>query len=258
MPQVRQAVVLAGGLGTRLRPLTLEVPKSLVPVAGEPILAHVLAHLRSVGIDRVVLCVGHLHEAIEARFGGAFLGMEIAYSVEDRPLGTGGAVWSARGMLEERFILTYGDTWSPYRPADLESVLASGPGLEAVMTVYTNEERVAPDNVVVEPGPAGQPARVALYDKWEPRPDMNGTDAGFYLFDRAAFAVRSEEIRSALEAGKGYSMERGIFPPLIARRAMGALVTGERYYDMGTPERLKEADAALARLTELPKAGGPP
>ncbi len=105
--------ILAGGLATRLRPITETIPKALVPVAGEPFLAHQLRQLRAQGLRRVVLCAAYLGEMIEAEFGdGQSHGMEIDYSLDGpRLLGTGGALRRALPLLGDRFFVLYGDSY---------------------------------------------------------------------------------------------------------------------------------------------------
>ena len=107
--------ILAGGLATRLRPITEKIPKVLVPVAGRPFLAHQIEYLRSQGVERVVLCVGHLGDMVRDEFGdGDQWGIEIQYSF-DGPvlLGTGGAVKQALPLLGEDFFVLYGDSYLP-------------------------------------------------------------------------------------------------------------------------------------------------
>src|SRR6266853_6505050 len=132
--------ILAGGLATRLRPITEKIPKSLVPVAGEPFLAHQLRLLRAQGVPRVVLCAGHLGEMIEREFGdGAAFGIELQYSFDGpKLLGTGGAIRQAMPLLGDSFFVLYGDS---FLPIDYDAVAAAGrsSGQAALMTVFRNE-----------------------------------------------------------------------------------------------------------------------
>ena len=107
--------LLAGGLATRLRPITEKIPKALVSVAGEPFLAHQLRLLHKQGLRRVVLCAGYLGEMIEREFGdGSAFGMQVDYSFDGpRLLGTGGALKRALPLLGERFLVLYGDSYLP-------------------------------------------------------------------------------------------------------------------------------------------------
>src|SRR5690348_17236437 len=132
-----QMAILAGGLATRLRPITETIPKSMVPVQGKPFLEHQIALVRAHGVTDLVLCVGHLYQPIEAYFGdGSRFGLRIRYSVEaDRLLGTGGALKQAEPLLEDRFFLMYGDSYLLY---DYAEVMARARDHEALMVVYHN------------------------------------------------------------------------------------------------------------------------
>src|SRR6266571_3760756 len=133
-----QAVVLAGGLGTRLWPLTKEIPKPMAPVNGLPYLEYQIRLLAAQGFLSTLILTGYLGEQIESYFqDGSALGLSLRYSREPAPLGTGGALRHARALLEERFLLIYGDSFLPigYRPllARLEE-----PGTLGVVAIYDN------------------------------------------------------------------------------------------------------------------------
>ena len=147
-----QAVVLAGGLGTRLRPLTQQIPKSLVPVCGRPFIEYQIDLFRTEGVCDLVLCVGHLGHLIEEHLGdGRRFGVRIHYSHEGhRLLGTAGAIKTAEPHLEDVFLVQYGDS---YLPVDYRAVMArfrqhDTPGL---MVVYRNHDRWDRSNVGVAP-----------------------------------------------------------------------------------------------------------
>src|SRR5208283_4063956 len=152
--------ILAGGLATRLRPITEKIPKSLVPVAGKPFLAHQLELLHARGIRRVVLCIGYLGEMIQREFsdGGAF-GVRLDYSFDGpKLLGTGGAIKRALPLLSDEFFVLYGDSYLPveYRPI---AEFFRRSGKLGCMTVYRNEGRYDTSNVVFRDG------EIAVYDK---------------------------------------------------------------------------------------------
>ncbi|HEX7469697.1 MAG TPA: sugar phosphate nucleotidyltransferase, partial [Verrucomicrobiae bacterium] len=144
--------ILAGGLATRLRPITEKIPKSLVPVAGKPFLAHQLELLRSRGIRHAVLCIGYLGEMIQRDFGdGSAFGVKLDYSFDSprqsettaggpKLLGTGGAIKRALPMLGQEFFVLYGDSYLPieYRPI---AEFFRRSGKLGLMTVYRNEGR---------------------------------------------------------------------------------------------------------------------
>ncbi|MCS7314418.1 MAG: nucleotidyltransferase family protein [Bryobacterales bacterium] len=225
--------ILAGGLGTRLRPLTEKLPKSLAPVAGEPFLAHQLRLLARAGFQRVVLCVGHMGEAIREFAGdGAAFGLEIAYSEDgDQPLGTAGAVRKALDLLGPRFFVLYGDSYLPcdYRRVQ-EAFLASG--MPALMTVHRNENRWDASNVEFDNG------RILAYDKRHRTPRMRHIDYGLGAFQRTVF--------EAMPAGGFYDLAE-VYRDLLARGQLAALEVPERFYHIGDWEALRELDQFLRR-----------
>src|SRR5437763_480412 len=133
-----QAVILAGGLGTRLWPLTNSTPKPMVVVAGVPYLEHQLKALRRQGIRDILLLTGHLGEQIEEYFGdGARLGLSIRYSREQTPLGTGGALRQAQAFLSKDFLIIYGDSYLPIDYAQVLNKLRNA-NAEGLLVVYDN------------------------------------------------------------------------------------------------------------------------
>ena len=152
--------ILAGGLATRLRPVTEKIPKSLVPVAGKPFLAHQLELLRSRGICRAVLCVGYLGDMIQHDFGdGSAFGIQLDYSFDGpQLLGTGGAVKQALPLLGEEFFVLYGDSYLPVEYRSVAEFFRRS-GKLGCMTVYRNEGRYDTSNVVFGDG------EIAVYDK---------------------------------------------------------------------------------------------
>ena len=135
-----QAVILAGGLGTRLRPLTKTVPKPMVPVGGTPYLEYQLRLLREQAITDIVLLTGYLGEQIEEHFGdGSRFGLSIRYSREDSPLGTGGALRIAKPLLADSFLVIYGDSYLPIQYGDVLTTLAASTA-SGVVTVYDNDQ----------------------------------------------------------------------------------------------------------------------
>src|ERR1051325_403516 len=174
--------ILAGGLATRLRPITESIPKVLLPVAGKPFLAHQLELLRAQGIHRVVLCLGHLGENVKRDFGdGRAHGIRLDYSF-DGPvlLGTGGAIRQALPLLGRTFFVLYGDS---YLPIDLKPVadFFEHCGKLGLMTVYENDGRYDTSNVLFADG------SIQVYDKRNRLPEMRHIDYGLSVFRAAAF-----------------------------------------------------------------------
>lgn len=231
-----QAVILAGGLGTRLWPITRDVPKPMVPVAGVPYLHHQLKLLGRQSIRDVVLLIGYLGEQIQEHFGdGRQLDLHIRYSREPQPLGTGGALALARDMLAERFLLIYGDSFLPINYARVLAKLDL-PGVAGVMVTYDNrhEETSVRNNVAVD-----AEHMVVRYDKQAlDDPELTYVEAGVLAFRRS--------IADLLPVGRVVSLEQEIFPQLIARHAFIAFPTAQRFYDIGTPERLRQIEEYLS------------
>ena len=225
--------ILAGGLATRLRPITEKIPKLLVEVAGEPFFSHQLRLLKRNGLTRVVLCVGHLGDMIVAQYGdGAKWGVRIEYSFDgEKLLGTGGALIRALPKLSDAFYVLYGDS---YLPVDYQAVghafLASGK--LGLMTVFENHEAYDASNVWFEAG------RIKLYSKTEKPPQMRHIDYGLGVFRAAAFASCSRDAVVDLAAVQAELCRRG---------ELAGYEMKERFYEIGSPAGLKELDELLKK-----------
>lgn len=229
----RVAVVPAGGRGTRLAAVTAGRPKSLAPVLGEPFLHLQLRHMRSLGVDRVHLCLGHgAAEILAAVAGGVPGGPEVTHTVESEPLGVIGAVRAALPALPSRFLMTYGDVLPPPAADDLWEQHASGP-YEATMLVAP-----AADESNVELG--GDQRTVSFYGKGGPA--RSHVDIGLCVLDASCVA--------AVPADRPVG-EPELFTALVARRALGALPWPIGSLHIGDPEHLREVEAWAA------SAGGP-
>ncbi len=225
--------LLAGGLATRLRPITEKIPKLLVEVAGEPFFSHQLRLLKQNGLTKIVLCVGYLGEQIVAQYGdGSPWGVEIQYSFDgEKLLGTGGALIRALPKLGDAFYVLYGDS---YLPIDYQAVgrafLASGqPGL---MTVFENHEAYDASNVWFEDG------RIKLYDKRDKVPQMKHIDYGLGVFRAEAFAACPRDSVVDLAA---------IQTDLSKQGRLAGYELKERFYEIGSPAGLAELDALLRK-----------
>jgi NDP-sugar pyrophosphorylase family protein len=223
--------ILAGGLATRLRPLTKKIPKSLVLVAGKPFLAHQLELLRSRGLRRAVLCVGYLGEMIQRDFGdGRASGVQLDYSFDSpKLLGTGGAVKRALPLLGAEFFALYGDSYLPteYRPV-AEFFRRSGkPGC---MTVYRNEGRYDTSNVVFRDG------EITVYDKEVRSPEMRHIDYGLSLFKAVAF--------DSYPADQPFDLAE-VMGKLVRAKQLAGYEVRERFYEIGSPAGLAELETLL-------------
>ena len=219
-----QAAILAGGLGTRLRPLTDKVPKAMAPVNGRPFLEYELELLASHGVDDIVLCVGYKGEMIRAHFGdGSEFDVRIRYSSEgDRLLGPIGALKMAERMLRERFFVTYGDA---YLRLDYRGMMDALLGQEelALMSVYRNAGSFGRSDVVVKDG------FVTAYDKSKSAPGMEWINFGVTALKREALA--------SVESGRVCD-EPTFYGGLVGRKQLRAFETAERFYEIGSEESL--------------------
>ncbi len=220
-----QAVILAGGLGTRLRPVTGQVPKVLVPVNGRPFLLELLEMLKGQGIVDVILCVGYRGEQVkELLRNGGSLGLRLSYSEEgERLLGTGGALRRAQPLLDEHFLVINGDTYLPLDYADLARAFL-GRGKKSMMVAYDNREDTGVSNNIT----LDEEMMVVKHDK----------GAGDCDYVEAGVLALKREVLDCLEEGASSSLERGLYPRLIRQRELAAYITGQRFYDIGTPQQL--------------------
>jgi NDP-sugar pyrophosphorylase family protein len=222
-----RAVILAGGEGTRLRPLTLSLPKPVVPVVDRPFLRHQLDLLARAGVRDVVFSVAYRPERVEAVFGdGRDHGVRIRYAVETTPLGTGGAVKNAEPLLDARTVVLNGDILADL---DLGAVIARHEAEKASATIVLAPVPNPSAYGLVETDEGGRVQRFVE----KPRPEeirTNTINAGIYLLETRVLDLMPE--------GETYSIERAFFPALLAR---GDLVLGpvhEGYWiDIGTPEK---------------------
>jgi NDP-sugar pyrophosphorylase family protein len=231
MSSALPVAILAGGLATRLRPLTENTPKLLLEVAGEPFFSHQLRLLHAAGLTRVVVCVGHLGEMIVDRYGdGAAWGVQLEYSFDGpQLLGTGGALIRALPRLGESFFVLYGDSYLPvdYAAVGRAFLASARPGL---MTVYENAGRYDTSNVWFERG------RIRAYDKRHRSPQMRHIDYGLGVLRRRAFDGWPRDAAVDLAA---------VYSRLVATDGLAGYEVKERFYEIGSPEGLRELDALL-------------
>ena len=226
-----QFVILAGGLGTRLYPITEKVPKPIVDVAGLPYLTWQLKELKAQGARQVLLLTGHLGEQIEKVFGnGHGLGLDISYSKEPMPLGTGGALQLALPKLDSKFVLLNGDSFLPMKFSELiES------DFPATIAAYTNAPATpVPNNLKVHTdknSPERRPAVVSYQKNGGLQQGYTHVDAGIYLIQR--------ELIETCRTSPPFALET-LWPDLILKKQLGIHVVSQRFFDIGTPERLKE------------------
>jgi NDP-sugar pyrophosphorylase family protein len=222
--------ILAGGLATRLRPITEKIPKSLVPVAGRPFLSHQLKMLHARGIRRAVLCIGYLGEMIQRDFGDEAFGIKLNYSFDGpKLLGTGGAIKRALPKLGEEFFVLYGDSYLPIEYAPVAETFHRS-GKLGLMTVYRNEGLYDTSNVVFRDG------EIAVYDKQAKLPEMRHIDYGLSLFKSSVFA--------AYAADQVFDLAE-VMGRLVREKQLAGYEVPERFYEMGSPTGLAELESLL-------------
>lgn len=222
--------ILAGGLATRMRPLTETIPKALLNVANEPFIFHQLRLLRRNEIQDVVLCVGYLGEQIKAVVGdGSSFGMNVTYSSDWPELrGTGGALKKALPLLGEHFMVLYGDSYLdiPYTEVT-ETFIRSGQ--PALMTVYRNANQHDTSNVIYRNG------RIEVYDKRHYIPEMDYIDYGLGCLSASLFLAQPNSFDLA-----------DIYSALATQGKLVGYEVHSRFYEIGSPAGLYELNLLLA------------
>lgn len=214
--------ILAGGFGTRLGDLTRGLPKPMIPINGRPYLERVVDSFAQCGLRDIVLLTGYRAEVIEEHFGdGKRFGVNITYSRETQPLGTGGAIREARALLDETFVMTYGDV---LRYFDYDRFVAAHD--EPCVAVY-------PRRTIGNVDADGD--RVVRFDKHAP--ELPYIDAGFSLMPSSVIDL--------LPPHGPCSFEESIFPLLAAERRLACEIVDHNFFDIGTPEELARTASGL-------------
>jgi D-glycero-alpha-D-manno-heptose 1-phosphate guanylyltransferase len=227
-----EAIVLAGGFGTRLAARLEGIPKPMAPVAGRPFLEILLAQLARAGCSHVVLSVGYLHQVIQAHFGAAFRGMRLDYAVESQPLGTGGAIRFALGQTSEDTVVFNGDT---FLDADFNRMLRFHSTQAASVTLAVAHV----DDLARYGGVAIEDDRIVGFEE-KGHSGPGWINAGVYALSRnlawpAALAER-------------FSIERDFFEPELTRLRPAAYKVEGFFLDIGVPEDFDRAQTELARF----------
>jgi NDP-sugar pyrophosphorylase family protein len=219
--------ILAGGLATRLRPVTEKIPKALVPIAGRPFLARQLELLHSQGIRHAVLCVGYLGEMIQRDFGNEAFGVKLDYSFDGaKLLGTGGAIKRAMPMLGSEFFVLYGDSYLPieYKPV---ADLFHASGKLGCMTVYHNEGRYDTSNVIFGEN------EIKVYDKKSRVPEMKHIDYGLSLFKATVFdGFPSDQVFDLAD----------VMTRLVREKQLAGFEVHQRFYEIGSHSGIAELE----------------
>jgi len=225
--------ILAGGLATRLRPLTETIPKALIEICGEPFVDWQLRLLSQRGITKVVFCVSYRSEMIQKYVGdGSKYGIEVIYS-EDGPiqLGTAGAIRKALPLLGDNFMVLYGDSYLPidYRAVERAFYTSQKP---ALMTLYGNDGAFDTSNVIFTHG------NLQKYAKGESSPDMTHIDYGLSIFNRSVFEPYPDGSPADLS---------DIFTDLSAAGLLASYEVNERFYEIGSLKGIENLSGYIER-----------
>lgn len=223
--------ILAGGLATRLRPMTETIPKALIEIAGEPFIFHQLRYLKQQGIDSIVICVGYLGKMIEAYVGdGSQFGVRTSYSFDGpKLLGTGGAIKAALPLLGKNFFIFYGDSFLPIQFKPVEHSYLSSKKL-GLMTVLKNENQWDKSNVIYQNG------LLIEYNKEEIKPNMNYIDYGLGILDADVFSKYPE--------GEVLDLS-SVYNELSLKDELFGYEVFERFYEIGSHQGILEAEEYL-------------
>ncbi len=224
--------VLAGGLATRLGPLTRETPKCLLEVAGRPFIHHQLELLHDQGVRKIVLCLGHLGERVVESVGdGSAFGLDVQYSFDGPELrGTAGALHRALPLLGPAFFVLYGDSYLTCDYAAIQEAYERG-GRLSLMTVFRNEGAWDTSNVEF------RNQQILAYDKVKRTERMRYIDYGLGIFDARAFDVVPET---------GLYDLANVYQEMLRRDQLTAFEVRERFYEIGSVVGLEETRAHLA------------
>ena len=230
MPPV---VIIAGGIATRLRPLTETMPKAMLMVAGQPFIAHQLSLLQENGVKKVVICSGYLSKQIEDFVGdGSRFGLSVAFSVDgEKLLGTGGAVKKALPLLDDTFFVMYGDSYLTVNFKDIHNFFTTQEAL-GLMMVFKNHNAWDTSNTVFEDG------KIVVYDKKNKTKDMQYIDYGLGVLRKAAFDLIPNADIFDLS---------GFYQELISKRQMAGYEVSERFYEIGSLKGLEETEDYLLK-----------
>jgi D-glycero-alpha-D-manno-heptose 1-phosphate guanylyltransferase len=230
---IKEAIILAGGLGTRLKAVISEMPKSMAPVNGKPFLEHLFDYLFNYGIGRIVIAAGYRHKDISSHFGNSYRGMEIAYSIEEEPLGTGGALLHAsRFVLEDNCLVLNGDTCFNVDLNDFRREFSEAKSVLSLalkpMKSFERYGSVRVDNEKIKSFEEKKYCSSGL---------ING---GIYLLDIAWLKKTAP--------GKKFSFETDIMEKYVTSEKITYFISDTYFIDIGIPEDYLEADKELPRF----------
>ena len=227
-------MILAGGLATRMKPITEKIPKSLIELKGKPFIIHQLSYIKSQGIQKIVLCIGHLGHMIQSLIGnGEALGLDIQYSLDvDKLLGTGGAIKKSLPLLKEDFFVLYGDSFLPINYKNVEEAYVLSKK-NALITIVKNNNQWDKSNVEFESG------KLIEYNKHHPNQRMHYIDYGLSVLNQSIF--------NAYHENEPFDLS-DLYHKLSLHHHLAGFETFERFYEIGSKDGLKETEDYLSKV----------
>lgn len=221
-----KAVILAGGLGTRLQPYTTFVPKPMLPLGEKPLLEHLIEWLRKNGIKSTVLCVSYLRKTIEDYFeDGERFGMEIEYAIASKPLATAGQLKTAEKFIDESFVCVYGDSIFDF---DLKIMINQHLKKKSFITMSLYEYRTRLNYGVIETTKNGRVIG------WNEKPEIKANiNIGCYVMEPQVFDL--------IPSNKPYGMDDVIKKAILRKKAVNSFLTKKGFMDIGDKTSYKKA-----------------
>jgi histidinol-phosphate phosphatase family protein len=234
---IKQAVILAGGEGKRLRPFTETNPKPLIPINGKPFLEHLILLLKENKIEEVIILTGYLGEKIESYFGnGSQFGVKIKYSYtpfkneKGEENESGLRLKNAEPLLDNKFILLYCDNYWPLEISKLEDFYKEKK-VEVSLVAYSNKDNFTKNNVLIDKN-----SFIIKYDKSREEKNLNSVDIGFFIINKSIFNYFPKG---------NFQFERDVLPKLVLEKKVAGFLTDHRYYSISKPERLGDTSKFL-------------
>jgi mannose-1-phosphate guanylyltransferase len=221
-----KAVILAGGLGTRLQPYTTFLPKPMLPLGEKPLLEHLIDWLRRNKVDEIVLCVSYLRKTIEDYFeDGSRFGVKIEYAVADKPLATAGQLKTAESAVDDAFVCVYGDSVFNF---DLKKMITQHKAKKSFITMSLHQYKTNLKYGVIETTKAGK------VTAWNEKPEISANiNIGCYVMEPGVF--------SYIPQGKPYGMDDVIKKALSKKKDVGSFIIKNGFIDIGDKASYKKA-----------------
>lgn len=233
---IKEAIILAGGFGTRLRSVITDLPKPMAPVNGKPFLHYLFVYLKHYNISKVILSVGYLSEKIEAEFGTNYLGIEVDYAFEKEAVGTGGGIRLAMGKCSGAHILVLnGDTFFDVKLDDFFHAHLGGTS-DATLALRKVEDASRYGTIQLEEN------RINAFK--EKSPDVKGSA----LINGGVYLLRKKTFLGNTESGKAFSIENDFFAKLADKLWLQAFPCEGYFIDIGIPEDFERAQKEFERF----------